>query len=479
MNQTTIFISFENPPVKRKVYNAVRTHFRRGKSSSSKLNAVTEGRSLESGLPPETERKTSEKGGREGRMDLLQQDSDDLLSYLTKRRVTIRDRTLGITNRLIQVFLVAFIIIWVVILNDGYKKFQLTEGASAVQVSGSVVGQSIGHTRKRVFAADEIVYPPLENGDVFMTTRYETVPQKRGVCEDPARPCTSDKDCLKDGECSKTGLCKEPSWCADGEATVFSLPSSKLKLWVKSAIEFEQLNANQLFQNVGMDEKKKGGAIKKFEEKVSEAVGGNPLFQGGGGGGGEKSKEGEGLLPGVFTVEQLLGMCAPPVLFEEVSLLGAMVEIGIRWECQMGHSCSPTFSARRTDSLLRPDAIGFSFVQVLPDSSDPQKRMKITRTGIRLIFRTFGKGWKFSFTQLVFVLSTALALLSIAPFITDKIMLHLMPEKSKYRPLKEKTSLTTQELDEKARRDLTNLGRGRDEESVRLTAAGDDFDDDG
>ena len=81
---------------------------------------------------------------------------------------------------------------------------------------GDVVVQSTGGgLQSRSFSVEELTYPNLENGNMFVSTKVEVTKETRGVCEDAARPCATDDDCANavvDSTCSENKKCTEPSW---------------------------------------------------------------------------------------------------------------------------------------------------------------------------------------------------------------------------------------------------------------------------
>ena len=94
---------------------------------------------------------------------------------------------------------------------------------------------------------EELTYPNLEAGNVFVATKMEITVQARGVCEDPSMRCDTKADCSPgvDATCEKSGLCKEPSWCPKNPAElpeIYKTPTAPLLIWVKSAIQFYGLN---------------------------------------------------------------------------------------------------------------------------------------------------------------------------------------------------------------------------------------------
>merc|ERR1719265_2376409 len=92
-----------------------------------------------------------------------------------------------------------------------------------------------------------------------------------------------------------------------------------------------------------------------------------------------------------FTVRDILDRCEPKVRYEEISELGAAVEVQIVWDCNVNKKkCVPHIQARRVDSLFDPDNIGFKFEY--QQYTGLNKRKLVTVRGIRLYLRSLGTG---------------------------------------------------------------------------------------
>merc|ERR550537_1984977 len=92
-----------------------------------------------------------------------------------------------------------------------------------------------------------------------------------------------------------------------------------------------------------------------------------------------------------FTVRDILDNCEPKVRYEEISELGAAVEVQFVWDCNVNKdSCTPHIQARRVDSIFDPNNIGFKFEY--PHYTQKDKRELVTVRGIRLYIRSLGTG---------------------------------------------------------------------------------------
>lgn len=340
---------------------------------------------------------------------LLQKDTDKVFSYNTKQQVAIRDRTLGITEKIVQLLIAFYLGGFVFYYERGYIETEFTRGQTATHVSGGVVSTSTGgDLEKRHYSAEELTYPNLENGNVFVGTKLVSYNEQRGVCEDTRKSCHTVEDCSPNvgATCSENRYCVEPSWCpASGmRPQTFKMDTDTMKIWIKSTISFTQLVPGKAyFYSSGMSE-----PILYPQPKYNTLM-----------------------------VRDILMACDPPVRFEEVSELGAAIEVMLYWHCNVDdtrHPCEPQVKARRVDTVLDTDTIGFTYKRAEP--MGPDMRHVELRSGIRLYFKTAGSGQKISPSVIIFKLSTGLALLGLAPMIVDFLMLRVFKRSQAYRARK-------------------------------------------
>lgn len=330
------------------------------------------------------------------------EDLDTLFSYRTPQYVEILDRKLGIAAQSINILILLYIVIYMFYLKRGYLEFEQAKGAIATIVSGDIIAVSSGKPATRYFSSEELTYPGLENGNVFVATRLTVHHQERGICEDHAVPCVVDTDCtpMGGGTCTENNYCREKSWC-DSEPLpeIYELDTGLQQIWVKSSIQFVKLAPERVFTTSDVS-----------EPRQYPKTGFN-----------------------TFTVRDLLLMCEPlPVRFEEVSELGAAIEVQFMWECNVNNlaSCTPDVHVRRLDTIFDPDNIGFTFKHT--EMIDEDHRVKNEVRGVRIFFRTVGVGNKFSFTAAMTKFSTALVLFGAGKVITDQLLQRAFANSKRY-----------------------------------------------
>mmetsp|Transcript_24139 Transcript_24139/g.56204 ORF Transcript_24139/g.56204 Transcript_24139/m.56204 type:complete len:379 (-) Transcript_24139:61-1197(-) len=328
----------------------------------------------------------------------MDEDVDKLFSYYTRQELKIRDWHLGCTNKFFQFLILTYIVVEIFWRGKGYFTFEQARGAIATQVRGDAVAVSIGKPGTRYFSAEDLTYPGLENGNVFVATRQKVTRQRRGVCEDPTMPCATDAQCTASmgGTCSEKGFCMEPAWCPVEEVPeIYELESGDLFIWVKSSIQFVNLAANRIYST-------------EHDHPFPE----------------------RGV--NLFSVRDLLLMCLPaPVRYEEISKLGAAIEVQFIWNCDVNVAqCAPEVSARRLDILFDPHNIGYAFAYAERISED--ERVLHEQQGVRIFLRTYGIARKAAVTHLITKVSIAYMLLKVATVVTDLLMLKIVRKRKKY-----------------------------------------------
>jgi len=333
------------------------------------------------------------------------EDTDRLFSYYTKQQVMFLDRYLGMTFYLLNFLIVLYIVGYMFIYQKGYLEFEQAKGAVATHVYGDAVAVSSGKVATRYFSAEDITYPNLENGNVFIATRQTVHRQKRGFCEDITVPCAKDSDCTIGGgdgaHCTENGYCMENSWCDQEEKPeVYEIDTANFQIWTRSSIQFVKIAGERVF-----------------------------------------STESESAVPqhgyNSFTITDLLMLCEPlPVRYEEVAELGAAVEIQFIWECAVKSKdvCKPKIKARRLDTVFDPDNIGFGFSY--PEYLDDDHRLRNEVRGVRIFFRTSGVGRKISLSATITKASMGASLFSLAQVVADLLMSKMFALRNKYNARK-------------------------------------------
>lgn len=330
-------------------------------------------------------------------------DPDEFFSYQSRIVVLFKERYLGIVYNVMQVIIYCYILFFVLIYDEGYNIYEQAKGATATQIRGEALAVSNGKPASRYFSAEELSYPGLENGNVFVATRQRTFHQVRGVCEDLSMRCITNDQCSQSvgGTCSENGYCLEPSWClveGDEMPEIYELEVGDVDIWIKSSIEFMKLRRKKIYSTENDH---------PFPERGFN----------------------------LYSVRDLLMKCDPPVRYEEVSELGAAIEVQVRWVCNViRHSCNPEIKARRLDVIFDPENIGYTFRHA--ESITKDERMLHEMRGVRFFFRTTGSGYEVSPDAVIMKIATSVTLLILPSMIADSLMLYGFTKRKKYEARK-------------------------------------------
>lgn len=367
-------------------------------------------------------------------MDFLtggSRDPDKIFSYDTRQVVKIRDRSLGITLYFLYFIMCNVILFGVFLFGEGYVSYDYAMGGVATFVKGDTVAKSASGTRGfRYYSAEDITYPGLENGNVFVATRETITKQKRGSCDDKSMPCETDADCHTKlgGKCGKQGLCNEPGWCpvdVEEEPDKYDIDSMNIQVWAQSFVHFSLLD--------------KAAKKDPLLKTIPGSMGGNlegkmrsPFVY---------SMRNQNITTpqrgvNLFSVGELLRRCKPvPVRYEEVAELGAAIEVVFSWSCYMSNpECKPDIWARRLDVLFDAENIGFSLQRA--DYDVENERTLHELRGIRLFFKSVGRGSILDSNATLLKFATTTSLLCLAPLVADLLMLKCFKERKRYQARK-------------------------------------------
>lgn len=386
-------------------------------------------------------------------------DQDKVFSYDTRQVVRIKDRYLGCTLNVLYFGIMLYIALGVFWWGEGYLSYDQARGGIATHVKGDTVATGTGPGGVRYYSAEDITYPGLENGRIFVATRETVTKQKRGICDDKDMPCEKDSDCTValGGTCSEHGFCHEAGWCPiEGEEpTYYDLNTGEMQIWIKSFVHFalldrenqkDPMSAEFTSMTTGNQGMKRPFIFSTITKNHSRPERGYNLF----------------------SVNELLAMCKPvPVRFEEIAELGTTIEVVFSFACDVRYqTCKPEMKVRRLDLLFHPERIGFSFDRA--DYVSDDERVRHHMRGVRIFIQTVGRGSMVDLNALVMKFATTTSLLCVAPIIADLLMLHCFQYAKRYRARKYDISPPMEpylkDLDERMKSNRKIIGQTRDEQ---------------
>ncbi|KAA0200160.1 P2X purinoceptor [Fasciolopsis buskii] len=361
-----------------------------------------------------------------------------MFTFKTVKYVQISNLKIGVTQRILQLIILIYIVCWVMVFEKGYQEHDLAKCTVTTKVRG------VGHTNAkniyekgiRVWDVADFVIPPLENNAVFVTTNVVvTSKQKQGVCYETQpsfdNRCISDMECISNevtrtingiptGRCVKApgalqGQCEIRSWCPlENNTLPFGMERptfpmvQNYTLLIKNDIIFEKFKVRR--RNI------QGWASKRFlrtclYDKNHAEYKYCPIFK----------------LSTIFEEARV-----DPKIF----ILGGVIGIDIRWDCDLDWNvryCNPVYSFSRLDDPDTNIAVGFNFrYATYYQVNDVLHRDLIKAYGIRFVIHAHGRAGKFHIIPLTMRIGSGLALLGLAPMLCNLIVLNLLPSRAMY-----------------------------------------------
>jgi len=402
-------------------------------------------------------------------------DLDELFSYQTKKEVRMLDRRLGYLCWTIRILVFGYIIGFVFIANEGYTQQEVSHGHVLTQVEGSTF--SMTRNGARSWDAVDASRPALESSALFVATQVlHTQHQIMGNCTTPTKKCSLDADCekrppLSSGKCS-AGMCWEMQWCPAQSETqsdtteIHTLEGADgFTVWFKAAIQFTSLDARRIFstmsahqpvryappaaalataaalraaavaQAAAQVETKEGSDAAKAALRLVDASGGaqRDAQQQEQSGGSSRAAQ-----PNQFAIRDLLELAG--TTYDMVKQTGCVLSVSLEWNCYVDDTadCIPEVRVQRLD--LSEYARGFSFQtadRYTQAAGDPDMRDLYTFKGVRLLLSSRGVGKKVSVAAIMLQISSLIALMWLANYAADLMMLHVLPERKHYRTYKQ------------------------------------------
>lgn len=137
-----------------------------------------------------------------------------LFEYDTPRMVLVRNKKVGLTFRLIQLVVLAYIIGWVFLYEKGYQTQDSIVSSVSVKLKGLTMTNesSLG---PHIWDVVDYVFPPQGDSSFVVMTNFIITPgQKQGTCPElpDAGLCRQDSDCSegtynRQGQGLMTGKC--------------------------------------------------------------------------------------------------------------------------------------------------------------------------------------------------------------------------------------------------------------------------------
>ncbi|XP_043571510.1 P2X purinoceptor 2-like isoform X1 [Chiloscyllium plagiosum] len=352
--------------------------------------------------------------------------------YETPKVVVVKNRTLGIIYRIIQLLIILYFAVYVFIIQKSYQERENAPESSVItKMKG--IAMSNSSLGVKIWDVVEYVHPP-EGRDIFsVTVRTITTPlQKLQYCPEddsvPGSRCTSDSDCLagemellgngvKTGRCvtyhDSIKTCEIYAWCPVENG--LSIRDSVLKMvqnftiLIKNSIHFPRFGFTK-------------GNIQKSRDPTYLR---NCSFD-----------EGTDLYCPIFPLSFIIEKAG--ATFDELSQTGGILGIIINWICDLDKAaseCNPQYSFRRLDSISQgtTSSLGYNFRHAkyyMENGTEYRTLIKVF--GIRIDIIVHGEAGKFDVVPTVINIAAALTSIGVGSFLCDWILLTFMNKNDVY-----------------------------------------------
>uniref|UniRef100_A0A8C4XG98 P2X purinoceptor n=1 Tax=Erpetoichthys calabaricus TaxID=27687 RepID=A0A8C4XG98_ERPCA len=347
--------------------------------------------------------------------------------YETPKIMVVKNMTLGIIYRIVQLLIVTYFTWYVFISQKAYQEsetgpesfiYTKMEGAA---ISGDTVQDTVEYSR------------PPEGGDVISAIlRKEVTPnQKQGVCAEhfavPKANCTKDSDCIPgrtdmSGNGQRTGRCVQyynftfktceiKSWCPIEEFAAIR------ELELKEAINFTVLIKNTIhFPKFRVA---KSNVMRKRSKYYLQSCHYNEVTD-------------------IYCPNFKLGYIAEQAgeKFSELCKTGGVIGVFINWNCNLDldpSECKPKYSFRRLDLRKNHASSGYNYrFAKYYSENGTEVRTMIKAFGMRIDVIVHGQAGKFSIIPTIINMVTALTSVGIVSFLCDWILLTFIDKDEVY-----------------------------------------------
>ncbi|KAK9391706.1 P2X purinoceptor 2 [Crotalus adamanteus] len=346
----------------------------------------------------------------------------NIWSYETPKVIVVKNPSLGIMYRLVQLLILVYFIWYVFSNQKGYQEWESGPESSVItKVKGVTFSQ------RKVWDVEEYVKPP-EGGSVFsiITHVKMTSSQTQKTCPENLRAsCTSDHECargevevlgngMKTGRCVPYNItkktCEVMSWCpVENEATFsesLATMAPEFTILIKNSIHFPRFHFSK--ENV---KDNRDGYLRNctFNEATDLYC---PIFKLG------------------FIVEQA------GENFSELAEKGGVIGVIINWNCDLDlpeSDCNPRYSFRRLDPKWTQVSSGYNYrFAKYYQQGGRSTRTLIKAYGIRIDVLVHGQAGKFSLIPTIINLATAFMSIGVVSFLCDWILLTFMNKNKVY-----------------------------------------------
>ncbi|CAH1792954.1 unnamed protein product, partial [Owenia fusiformis] len=372
--------------------------------------------------------------------------------YDTPKIVHIRSKKVGVINRLIQLAIIGYIIGWAIVWKKGYQETDSVESGVTTKLKGvaytnsslyNITNNSSG-IFDRIWDVADYVNPPQENNAFFVMTNMVITPsQAQGECpEDPSMGvlCDGPQNCsagdpVINGNGVMTGACSDPYFSPVTNSTV---KSCIIKAWCPVEIDLlpvpeKAILAESKDFTVLIKNNIQFPLFKVKRRNIPEAYNNDTYLKRC-----RWNAEKDPYCP-IFTLESMTDAAGEN--YEEMAVKGGVMNIIIRWDCNLDYDpseCVPKYEFRRLDDKDAKISKGWNFryAYYYEDTKQKTQRTLVKAYGIRWIISVHGTAGKFNFVPLLLNFGSGIALLSLATIVCDIITLYVLKMGTFYKEKK-------------------------------------------
>lgn len=383
--------------------------------------------------------------------------------YDTLKVVHIGNKKIGALNRLIQLLILGYIIGYVIVYQKGYQQFSSFNTATTTKVKGVLSTENISDDAfypflknktvyKRVWDIADIVVPPEESGQFFVTTNLIITPsQNMSTCpEDPAikdARCKSENDTtsctpgkpvmigngVMTGRCVKATppnetmhVCEITGWCPveqdfgplkDGSPLLSGVRN--FTVLIKNYIEFPLFHVRR--------------------SNIPESANATHLKY-------CRYGAGKDARCPVFQIGDMVEEAGED--FDEIATKGGVIQVLISWDCNLDYDakyCVPNYSFLRLDNPEAVLAKGWNFRY--PKYYNEAERSLVKAYGITFVILVQGRAGKASFIPIAINMGSGLGLMVVATVFCDMVVLNFLKRRDLYKSKKYKFVTSEEQYD--------------------------------
>ncbi|XP_053736015.1 P2X purinoceptor 3a [Synchiropus splendidus] len=354
----------------------------------------------------------------------------DFFTYETTKSVVVKSWSVGIINRIVQGFIIAYFVGWVFIHE---KAYQTTDTGIESSVMTKVKG--FGFHNGRIMDVADYVLPPQGAGVFCIMTRLIiTENQFRGRCQESQGryECHTDANCTKHldsiltngkitGTClrygEELGKCEIEGWCPAEDDSVTLTPMIDVlnfTIFIKNSIRFPLFDVTR----GNFPSTMTSNEIKRCLYHPEK----NPYCP-------------------IFSIRDIFTYTKQNVT--TLAEKGGEIGINIEWKCNLDldiEQCKPRYSFTRLDAPFAKNAVSkgynFRFAKYFKTDNGTEYRTLHKAFAIRFDVMVTGNAGKFDMVPTLINLVAAFTSIGLGTVLCDLILLNFLKGADQYKAKK-------------------------------------------